>query len=134
MKIKFLSLFILSLLCLNLTACSRRADLETSFDIISELCTSKFAPSSQEVYENTFKKYADTCISSSELTEFFGIGESVHTDVTLSNYTCKYYYFNEDTSRYVATMRLSNGKVYSDIKVIFYISDGKIINTSILSI
>lgn len=132
-KNKFLRLIILSSLCLNLTACNRRADLETSFDIIAELCQTRFAPSSQEEFMSIINKYADTCISMDEITEFYSLDEEVHTDITLTNYHCKYYLAkNEDSnSRYEATMTLSNGTVYSDIKVIFYVLDGKIINTSI---
>ena len=136
MKNKYIKFIILCLLCLNLTACSSRADIETSFDVISELCKSKFAPYSQEEYENTFKKYVNTCISEDELVEFFAINDGVelHTNVVLTNYNCKYYYSSTNNSRYVATMNLSNGQVYADIQVIFYVLDGKIINISITSI
>ena len=127
-------IYIMFILCLFLTSCgSSGASLETSFDVISELCKSNFAPSSQEEYENTYNKYKDTCISEQELKEFFDYGnKTVHTNVILTDYKCKYYLrANSINTRYEAMMHLSNNSVYTDIKVIFYIENGKIINISI---
>lgn len=126
-KICLISLCIVLLL----TGCGR-ANRETSFDVISELCKANFAPASEEEYMETYNKYKDTCISESELTKFFDIGKTVHTDVQISNYSCTYNVSGiTNVKSYVATMKLTNGSLFTNIKVSFVMNEGKIINTMI---
>lgn len=124
---------VICLLCLFLSGCSSISDrMEESFSVISELCKANFAPSSQDEYTDVFNKYKNTYISEEELTKFFDIGKTVHTDVSLTNYECKYY--NKpigDLTRYEASMRLSSKSLYMDIIVTFYVEDGKIVKTVI---
>jgi hypothetical protein len=126
-------IILMCLLILSLSACGRSADLEASFDVISELCKSNFAPSSQEEYQDLYNKYKDTCISDTVLSKYLDIGnKTVHTNVSLTNYSCKYYARTESgVARYEASMRLSNNTVYTDVKVVFYVDNGKIINVLI---
>lgn len=114
-----------------LTGCSKseNSDIEKSFNIISELCKANFAPTTKEEYTEVFNKYKDTCISATTLGTFFDTGKEVHTNVMMTDYKCKYYK-NTDTdfSKYIASMHLSNGSLYTDIQVEFIVRDGKFVN------
>lgn len=127
-----IKLFLISMiLILSLTACES-TDIESSFDIISELCKANFAPTTEEEYMEVFNKYKDTCIDERTLTTFFDIGKEVHTNVTMTDYSCKYYKKTDnDYSYYEACMHLSNGSVYTDIRVRFLVKDKKITNVTI---
>lgn len=128
---KIVNMFILVFIVFSLTACGR-ADKETSFDIISELCKANFAPSSEKEYMDVYNKYKGTCISEEELTKFFDIGKTVHTNVKISNYRCSYVVNGiSEVESYEARMKLDNGSIYSNIKVTFRLDKNKIVNTTI---
>lgn len=128
-SLKYLFIFILLIMCLS--GCGR-ADKETSFDIISELCKANFAPSSEKEYMDVYNKYKGTCISEEELTKFFDIGKTVHTNVKISNYRCSYVVNGiSEVESYEAIMKLDNGSIYSNIKVTFRLDKNKIVNTTI---
>lgn len=116
---------------LVLTGCNKVDRLESSFIIMSELCKGNFAPSTEEEYLETFDKYKNTCIDETLLSTFFNIGKTVHTNVTMSDYSCKYIKYGSSLPKYVAKMRLSNGSVYTDIQVDFIVKDKRIVNVVI---